>query len=190
MVTPDNLEREYTLQTAAARYDELRGRDALASAGYYAAEAEKEGGSWPTPADPTAVPLTQEEALELIALSEVIARKACYGRQLSVRSARQAGASWSQIGAALGTSKQAAWEAHGRWIDGQAEQHERTGYSGLDADETAAARDLAGEPERDTAPGHTEPRDTAPGDGKPDEKALTDDDDTAPILSGRVIPKM
>jgi hypothetical protein len=179
MATPENLEREYTLQTAAARYDELRVRDALASAATYAAEAEIDGESWPTPTDPTAVPLTQEEALELIALSEVIARKACYGRQLSVRSARQAGASWSQIGAALGTSKQAAWEAHGRWIDGQAEQHERTGYEGLDADETAAARALAGEPDRDRAS----------GDGEPGDKALTDDDDTAPILSGRIVPK-
>ena len=35
-----------------------------------------------------------EEALELLALSEVIARKAAYGRQLTIRSARRAGASW------------------------------------------------------------------------------------------------
>jgi hypothetical protein len=66
---------------------------------------------------------------------------------LSVRSARRAGASWSQIGAALGTSKQAAWEAHTRWIDGQAEQHRRSGYEGLDPDTVAAARILAGLPE-------------------------------------------
>jgi hypothetical protein len=63
-----------------------------------------------------------------------------------VRSARWAGASWSQIGAALGTTKQAAWEAHNRWIDGQAEQHRRSGYQGLDADDVAAARALAGQP--------------------------------------------
>jgi hypothetical protein len=60
---------------------------------------------------------------------------------------RQAGASWSQIGAALGTSKQAAWEAHSRWIDGQAEQNQRSGYEGLDDGALAAARALAGEPE-------------------------------------------
>jgi hypothetical protein len=122
MITPDELELQLTLQTATARYDELRAREAM------------------TP------PLTHDQALELLALSEVIARKAGYGRQLSVRSARGAGASWSQIGAALGTSKQAAWEAHGRWIDGQADQHRRSGYEGLDERETAAARALAGEP--------------------------------------------
>jgi hypothetical protein len=65
-------------------------------------------------------PLSEHEALELLALSEVIARKAAYGRQLTVRSARAAGASWSQVGAALGTTKQSAWEAHSRWLDQQA----------------------------------------------------------------------
>jgi hypothetical protein len=49
--------------------------------------------------------------------------------------------------AALGTSKQAVWEAHSRWIDGQAEQHQRSGYEGLDDGTVAAARALAGEPE-------------------------------------------
>jgi len=80
----------------------------------------------------------------LLALSEVIARKAGYGRQLTVRSARVAGASWSQIGAALGTSKQSAWEAHSRWIDQQAELHGRIGYKGMDDQQAAAARALAG----------------------------------------------
>jgi hypothetical protein len=178
MVTPEDLEREYTLQTAAARYDELRARDALASAANYAAEAEQDGASWLSPPDQTAIPLTQEEALELIALSEVIARKACYGRQLSVRSARQAGASWSQIGAALGTSKQAAWEAHGRWIDGQAEQHERTGYEGLDPEEVTAARKLAGQPEPERARPPRKPADVS--------EAATD---PIPVISGRVVPK-
>ncbi|BCB83984.1 hypothetical protein [Phytohabitans suffuscus] len=106
MSTPDELERHHTLQTAVARYDTLRTRDALASPG-----EEDE--------PPAAPPLSKEEALELLALGELIARKAGYGRQLGVRSARAAGASWSQVGAALGTSKQAAWEAHTRWLDEQ-----------------------------------------------------------------------
>jgi hypothetical protein len=67
-----------------------------------------------------AEPLTRGEALELLALAEVIMRKAGYGRQLAVRTARATGASWSQIGAALGTSKQSAWETHLRWIEDQA----------------------------------------------------------------------
>jgi hypothetical protein len=121
MTTPDALEREVTLRTAVARFDHLRSRD------------EAPG---------------RHEALELLALGEVIARKAAYGRQLDVRAARAAGASWSQIGAALGTSKQAAWEAHTRWIDEQADQHGRTGFVGLDEAEAAAARATAGELDR------------------------------------------
>lgn len=129
MHTPDALEREHTLRTAVARYDELRAQDALAEP-----------------------PLTREQALELLALGEVIARKAAYGRQLAVRSARAAGASWSQIGAALGTSKQAAWESHGRWIDEQADQHRHGGVSGFDPSTEAAARALAGHPDTDDRP--------------------------------------
>jgi hypothetical protein len=121
MSTPDDLERAHTLRTAAVRYDELR---ALA--------------------DP---PLTREQTLELLALGEVLARKAGYGRQLAVRSARAAGASWAQIGAALGTSKQAAWEAHERWIDDQAAQHRHHDIRGMDPRTEAAARDLAGRPD-------------------------------------------
>jgi hypothetical protein len=55
----------------------------------------------------------------MLALGEVIIRKAGYGRQLSVRTARAIGASWAQIGAALGTSKQSVWETHTRWLDEQ-----------------------------------------------------------------------
>jgi hypothetical protein len=128
MATPDDLERQHTLSTATTRYDELRMRDALA------AMAEDDGG----------VPLSREEALELLALSEVVIRKVGYGRQAMVRSARGAGASWTQIGAALGTSKQAAWESHNRWIEDQVRQHERTGYEGLDGSQADAARGLAG----------------------------------------------
>src|ERR1700710_3040712 len=90
MAVPDDLERQHTLSTATTRYDELRMRDALA------AMAE----------DRTAVPLSREESLELLALSEVVIRKAGYGRQSMVRTARSAGASWTQIGTALGSSKQ------------------------------------------------------------------------------------
>ena len=129
MNTPDAIEREFTLLTAAARYDELRTRDALAPPVTGA------------PGDDTvrdlsqAPPLSRDEALQMLALGEVIARKAGYGRQLGVRTARAAGASWSQIGAALGTSKQSAWEAHARWIEEQ------------DADWAATARDLSGRPD-------------------------------------------
>ena len=75
MTSPDTLEKEFTLATATARLDELRTREALGDS-----------------------PLGREEALELLALTEVVARKAAYGRQLSIRTARATGASWSQIG--------------------------------------------------------------------------------------------
>jgi hypothetical protein len=131
MTSPDDLEQEHTLSTATTRYDDLRMRDALAAMG--------EGGD--------VSPLSREESLELLALSEVVIRKAGYGRQAMVRSARAAGASWTQIGTALGSSKQAAWEAHHRWIEDQARQHELTGYEGLDPGQVDEAQGLAGRPD-------------------------------------------
>ncbi|MEU8194328.1 hypothetical protein AB0C10_11150 [Microbispora amethystogenes] len=146
MPTPEELERQFTLLTAVARHDALRTREALASP----AEEDEEDGLGPFSGDEDAEPLTREETLELLALGEVIARKASYGRQLTVRSARRAGASWSQIGAALGTTKQSAWEAHQRWIDEQARLRSE-GHWGWDGDEVAAARALAGAPETQEA---------------------------------------
>jgi hypothetical protein len=107
VTTPEDVERQHTLLTATVRFDELRLRDTVAPA---PGEPESDGGP------PS---LSRQEALELLALGEVIARKAGYGRQLGVRSARAAGASWAQIGAALGTTKQSAWEAYSRWVDEQ-----------------------------------------------------------------------
>jgi hypothetical protein len=106
--SPDELEQQHTLSTATTRYDELRMRDALAGM-----TGKTEGNS---PA------LSRDEALEMLALSEVVIRKAGYQRAAMVRAARNAGASWTQIGVALGSSKQAAWEAHNRWVDEQARQ--------------------------------------------------------------------
>jgi hypothetical protein len=143
-MTPEEVERRTTLSTAVTRYEQLRMRDSFADPNDFtglspeAAEGE-----------PDAQPLSQQEALELLALGEVIARKAGYGRQLAVRTARAAGASWAQIGQALGQTRQSAWEAHRRWIDGLARDHERSGVEGLDAAEASAARRLAGTPEED-----------------------------------------
>jgi hypothetical protein len=131
MTSPDELERQHTLSTATTRFDELRMRDALSSV--------REPGDGD--------PLERAETLEMLALSEVVIRKAGYGRQAMVRSARGAGASWTQIGLALGTSKQAAWEAHAKWIDEQARQHELTGYEGLGPGQVAEERGLAGRPD-------------------------------------------
>jgi hypothetical protein len=127
----DELIREHTLATAVRRYDDLRLRDSLAD-----------------PDNPAGlVPLDRTEALELLALGEVIARRAAQGRQLTVRTARERGASWAEIGRALGATRQSAWEAHRRWVDGQAAQRGRVGQIGWDDDEAAVQRALAGSPE-------------------------------------------
>jgi hypothetical protein len=120
----DDLERQHTLASAVRRYDELRARDSLSA-----------------PDDPSGPrPLTREEALELLALGEVIARRAGQGRQLTVRTARAMGASWAQIGRALGATRQSAWEGHRRWVDAQVGR--RDGWGGLTEDEAAEARAL------------------------------------------------
>ena len=132
MTTPQELAAQHTLRTAVTRYDELRARDALADR---------------TGDDSGAPPLSQAEVLEMLALSQVIASKAGFGQQLAVRSAREAGASWSAIGQALEVSKQSAWEAHARWIEDQAAQHRDSGYAGLDDVSVARAKRLAGPPD-------------------------------------------
>ncbi|MGY1602536.1 hypothetical protein [Geodermatophilus sp. SYSU D00815] len=121
MVDLGELERRFTLTAAVARFADLGLRDSLD--------------------DP---PLSHDEALELLALGEVIARKAGHGRQLAVRTARARGASWAAIGSALGTTRQSAWEAHRRWIDQQAAGHGSVGEIGFDDEDAAAARELAG----------------------------------------------
>jgi len=135
MVGPDELDTTLTLRTAVARFEHLRARDALA------------GSATDPDGDGQDLRLPRSQVLELLALSEVIARKAGYGRQLTIRSARESGASWTEIGRALGTTKQAAWEAHSRWIREQAAEHASTGYGGLDELQAARARRLAGRPD-------------------------------------------
>ena len=124
-------ERDLTLAGAVHRFDELRARDSLAD---------------PDDRDGPA-PLEREEALELLALGELIARMAGRGRQLTVRTARSRGASWAEIGRALGTTRQSAWEGHRRWIDEQVAQRGRSGEIGFDDVDAGEARALAGEPE-------------------------------------------
>jgi hypothetical protein len=136
MSSPADLESRHTLRTAVARFEDLRSRESIAGS------ASEEA---PEVAD--AERLSADDVLELLALGEVIARKTGYGRQLSIRHAREAGASWTAIGRALGTTKQAAWEAHTRWIDGQSGRHRGSGFEGMDDGEAADARRHAGSPD-------------------------------------------
>ena len=140
MTSPEEMERQHTLRTAVERYEELRARELL---------ADSTDGTVPGVADAERLPAS--DVHELLALSEIIARKAGYGQQLAVRTARAAGASWASIARALGTSKQAAWEAHTRWIDAQSDAHATTGHEGLDRDEVARLRRMAGSPDDEPA---------------------------------------
>lgn len=109
MTDPDRLDTRLTLRVAVARLDELRIREALGGAA---------GIEDPDDLVGLAPQLTRHEALELLALTEVVARKAVAGRQLSVRTALAAGATWDEVAASLGTTAQAAEDAYRRWVAG------------------------------------------------------------------------
>jgi hypothetical protein len=135
MTTPASVEHQHTLATAVARYDDLRMCDLLAPA------VAPDGNA---PEVPPGIQFSQQEALELLALSQAIARKATYGRELTVRAARAAGASWSQTGAVLGTTMQAAWNSHSRWIE---DQPGHPCYETLDDPRAGADREVDGDGE-------------------------------------------
>jgi hypothetical protein len=57
-----------------------------------------------------------------------------------VRSPRAAGRPGTRSARRWAPVSKAAWEAHNRWIEEQARQHELTGYQGFNPDEASAAR--------------------------------------------------
>ena len=117
MVDIDALDREHTLSTAVRRYEDLRTRDSLADPD--------------EPAGPR--PLGRAEALELLALGEVVSRKAHDSQLIGIRAALRGGASWEQIAEALGVPADFARKC---FTEAIAER--------LDAAAAAAACDLAG----------------------------------------------
>ena len=121
MTSPDELERHLTLRSAVERFDELREREALAD--------DPDGEDTGSPVRP----LRLAESLELLALGEVIARKAYDSRLIGLRAALRGGAGWDQIARALDRSPAQAWETYLELVD--------EGLDGADAD---AARELAG----------------------------------------------
>ncbi|MGY1815611.1 hypothetical protein [Blastococcus sp. SYSU D00820] len=134
-ITPEALEREFSLTTAATRLDFLSRRDNGATTLNTVADDDPD--SWASFKD-AETSLDVPESLELLALGEVIARKARDSQLVGFRAALRGGASWEQIAAALDTAPEEAWTAYHRLI----ERHERT--EGMDPDAAAAARDLAG----------------------------------------------
>jgi hypothetical protein len=127
-ITPEALEPEFTLTTAATRLDFLSRRDSGETTLNTVRDDAENG--WASFRDTS---LDAYEALELLALGEVVSRKAHDSQLIGIRAALRGGASWEQIGDALGVPADFAWES---FNDAIAEQ--------LDDDAAAAARELAG----------------------------------------------
>jgi len=139
--TPEVLEREFSLLTAVTRLDFLSRRDNVVVD--QPNDSADDDDDWMRIKDVTTT-LDVDEALELLALGEVVARKAHENRQLGIRAALRGGADWSRIGRALGISPRAAWERYVSWLNEQALSR-RAGVAGtLDDAEIAQARELAG----------------------------------------------
>ena len=128
-ITPEVLEAEFSLTTAATRLDFLSRRDNGDTALNTVQQEDDHWGSMRS----AGTSLDMHESLELLALGEVVARKAHDSQLVGIRAALRGGASWEQIAAALDVTPAAAWDAFHQTIASQ-----------LDADSAAAAKDLAG----------------------------------------------
>jgi hypothetical protein len=129
-ITPEALEPEFTLTTAATRLDFLSRRDSGGTALNTVHVNDEDHWNAMKGLDTS---LDTYEALELLALGEVIARKAHASQLIGMRAALRGGAGWEQIAEALGLTPAAAFDAFNEAIARQ-----------LDADDAAAARELAG----------------------------------------------
>jgi hypothetical protein len=129
-ITPAALEPEFTLTTAATRLDFLSRRDSGGSALNTVHDDDEDHWNAMKGADTS---LDSYEALELLALGEVIARKAHDSQLIGIRAALRGGASWEQIAEALDVTPAVAY-------DGFNDSVART----LDEQAAAAARELAG----------------------------------------------
>ena len=134
-ITPQALEQEFSLQTAATRLDFLSRRDSGATT--LNTVADRDDDDWSSLLEDS-TSLDVPESLELLALGEVISRKAHDSQLVGFRAALRGGASWEQIAAALDVTPDEAWAAYHRAI----ERQERT--AALAPDEAASARELAG----------------------------------------------
>ena len=129
-ITPETLAAEFSLTTAATRLDFLSRRDSGDTTLNTVQNSDEDDWSSLKTLDTS---LDTYEALELLALGEVVSRKAHDSQLIGIRAALRGGASWKEIGDALGTTPDAAYDA---FQDAIARQ--------LDADAAEAARELAG----------------------------------------------
>jgi hypothetical protein len=134
-ITPEALEDEFSLTTAATRLDFLSRRDSGETTLNTARDVDED--DWSSIKD-AGTSLDVPEALELLALGEVVSRKAHRSRLVGIRAALRGGAGWEDIAAALDVTPREAWDAYARAIDQQ------VGGDALSADAAASARELAG----------------------------------------------
>ena len=134
-ITPEALEQEFSLTTAVTRLDFLSRRDSGATTLNTVQDVDTD--DW-TSFKAATTSLDVPESLELLALSEVVARKARDSQLTGFRAALRGGASWEQLAAALDVRPEEAWTRYHQLI----ERQERSRV--LDPDAAAAARELAG----------------------------------------------
>lgn len=131
-ITPEALEGEFTLSTAATRLDWLSRRDSGETVLNQAVDADPD--DWASIKN-MGTSLDAHEALELLALGELIARRAHGSRLIGIRAALRGGAGWEEIAAALDVTPQQAWDGFTRAIEDD---------GSLTPEGAASARDLAG----------------------------------------------
>ncbi|WP_040339793.1 hypothetical protein [Candidatus Blastococcus massiliensis] len=128
-ITPEDLAAE-SLTTAATRLDFLSRRDNGSTALNTVRDDDEDDWSSLKAHDTS---LDTAEALELLALGEVVSRKAHDSQLIGIRAALRGGAGWEQIARALGVTPQQAWDTFLASVE-----------QSLDDDAAASARELAG----------------------------------------------
>jgi hypothetical protein len=140
-ITPEVLASEFSLVTAVTRLDFLSRRDNVVID--KPVDTVEDDDDWMSLRN-VGTSLDAEEALELLALGEVVARKAHSSWHLGIWAALRAGVGWDQIAAALDTTPALAWEQYASWLDGQAAARAAGDADALDADTVRVARERAG----------------------------------------------
>src|SRR6476469_7944993 len=134
-LTPEDLEADFSLPTAATRLDFLSRRDdgsTTLNTVHEGADAGSDGDDWAA-LSAVGTSLDVHEALELLALGEVVSRKAHDSQLVGIRAALRNGAGWEEIAAALGVTPEQAWDGFTESISRQ-----------LDPGVADAVRQLAG----------------------------------------------
>ncbi len=112
-ITPGALEEEFSLSTAVTRLDFLSRRDSGATTLNTVSEPDDDDWSALRGGDTS---LDVSESLELLALGEVVSRKAHDSQLVGFRAALRNGATWEQIAAALDVSVRTIERVREAWV--------------------------------------------------------------------------